>query len=126
MKPFLLVVSLVFVAVACGADPAPTPNPGERPVHVLDIYGDYLQNEPRANADWKNRWLYVEMPVDVVENHGAIYFLEYYRGALADKAIMDFKDEERLLDIEAGQQLKATCKLTGLILGYMLSFRDCQ
>lgn len=122
-----LCAALVLIpAVACGPGPAPTPAPGQESVHVLDIWEDYQRNEPRANEVWKKRWLYLEMPVDVIENHGAIYYLTGYTGALGEKVVMGFANEDRLLDLEAGQQLRATCRLTGLILGYMLSFSDCH
>ena len=117
---------LVILAVACGSGSAPTPAPGSNPVHVLDVWEDYQRNEPRANEVWKKKWLYLEMPVDVVENHGAVYYLTGYTGALGEKAIMSFANDDRLLELDAGQQLRATCRLSGLILGYTLSFHDCH
>ncbi len=122
------VAVLVPLTVACGfgAEVAPTPAPNARPVHVLHIWDDYQQNEPRANKEWKKRWIYLEMPVDVVENEGAVFYLTGYPFALSERALMRFTDEERLIEIEPGQQLYATCRLSGLILGYLLSFRDCQ
>ena len=123
---WLCAALVLLPAVACGPGPAPTPAPSQQPVHVLHISEDYQRNEPRANEVWKKRWLYLEMPVDVIENHGAIYYLTGYTGALGEKAVMGFANEDRLLDLEAGQQLRATCRLTGLILGYMLSFHDCH
>ena len=79
--------ALVLLAVACGSGSAPTPAPGSNPVHVLRIWEDYQRNEPRANEVWKKKWLYLEMPVDVVENQGAVYYLTGYTGALGEKAI---------------------------------------
>ena len=117
---------LVLLAVACGSGSAPTPAPGSNPVHVLDVWEDYQRNEPRANEVWKKKWLYLEMPVDVVENQGAVYYLTGYTGAFGEKAIMSFANDDRLLELEAGQQLRATCRLSGLILGYTLSFHDCH
>ena len=122
----MLTAVLVLVAVACGSGPAPTPAPGSNPVHVLQIWDDYQRNEPRANEIWKKKWPYLEMPVDVVENHGAVYYLTGFTGGLGEKAIMSFANDDRLLELEPGQQLRATCRLTGLILGDMLSFNDCQ
>ena len=88
---------LVLLAVACGSGSAPTPAPGSNPVHVLHVWEDYQRNEPRANEVWKKKWLYLEMPVDVVENHGAVYYLTGYTGAFGEKAIMSFANDDRLL-----------------------------
>ena len=117
---------LLLFAAACGSGTAPTPAPGSVPVHVLEIWDDYQLNEPRANETWKKRWLYLEMPVDVVENEGPKYYITGYTGAFGEYAIMGFANEDRLLELVPGQQLLATCRLTGLILGYILRFRDCQ
>ena len=118
-------IIILLALVACGSNPPPTPAAGEQPVSATSIWFDYQENEPRANETWKGKWIYLRLAgVDVVETGGMVYMHMDSLGL--NKIVLDYKNDQDVLDFNRGDELLAYCKLAGYHLNLWLSFNDCR
>lgn len=111
--------------------PTPRPQPTSTPppaVNAMDVYYEYLDNEPRANQVYKRRWLTVTLnDIDPIEDGGKV--VRWINPG--ERIQLDFKNERDVLRLDPGDDVTAVCKLAGketqwLAGGFVVRFFDCR
>lgn len=126
------IVILVIGSVICSvgnsedqpneSDEMPTPPPL---VNALTIWGDYETNETRANIQWKEIWLRVQLDtISEIESGGKVQ--KYMNSSGSSHIELDFKEDADVLPLNPGQSITAICKLSGFELDSRLNFKDCR
>ena len=126
----IVVVIVVIVSVAGSGnggdtDEAPSIELLET-INARDIWADYENNETRANNTYKgDRWLAVELDaITKIESGGKVRMdMDEFGFAHVE---LDFKNDEDVLDLNAGDSVVAICKLYGFQLDSFLEFDDCM
>ncbi len=103
-------------------EPTSTPLPR---VDAMQVFLDYQANETRANRQYKDRWLTVELGwIDRIDDGGKVVMNADQYGW--NQIQLDFKDDDEVIPLERGGHVTAVCKVQGLTWDSLLVFKDCR
>ena len=98
-------------------------NPEEAPqIDAIAIWNSYQSNETLADKQYKGKWFRVRMEnVDKIEADGKVKKRTDSMGNI----VLDFRDDDDVLELRPGQSVEAFCKLSGYDWSG-LQFRYCR